>query len=222
MSFAAGGIKVSDVDIAQSAYNAGFRGTALTEIVARCWIESSGYADIINDSSGAAGLWQILPSAHPEDKSNLPPNKGWMDPQTNANMAYAIYVAAGVSMSPWASDGSAWLVNLPRAQAAVAQINTTGGSSGSSSANPNVSGANSSGSIPATAVSNPITGVADAVKFVIDPHNWFRVAMFILGGALLLWGIWELMKDTSFGTAIKSTAREAKEAGKAAGVAALA
>lgn len=207
MSFAAGGQRVSDAEIAQVAYNAGFRSSALTQMVARAFVESSGYADIINDSSGAAGIWQILPAAHPEYAKQLPPNTGWENPQTNANMAYAIYVAAGNSFSPWASDGSAWLVYMQRATTAVNAINTSGGGSTGTTTTPGTVGTDpTTGTIQDASLTSGITG---AVNFFTDPHNYFRVAMFVLGGALLLWGVWELMKDTSVGKAVKSTAKDA-------------
>ena len=43
-----------------------------------------------------------------------------------------------------------------------------------------------------TQVGNPLNPVADATalfKFVTDPHNWERLAMFIAGAALLLLGV---------------------------------
>lgn len=199
MSYASGGKKISDEEVAGVAYKAGFRGDPLVEIVARCWIESSGYCDIVNDSSQAQGLWQILPAAHPEYKDKLLPSLAWTDPQTNANMAYAIYVAAGNSMNPWASDGTAWIVNIQRAKNAVAKMDTTGTSSTTGSA-PDASTAD------ATLTSASGGGsVGDAIKFVTDPHNWFRLALFLLGGMAVLFGLWYVIGKTSIGESVHKT-----------------
>ena len=86
------------VTIGKYASNAGFSGTDLATAVAICYAESGGNADSIGDLDLgiSVGLWQINLAAHPEYTQDE-----LLDPQTNANAAYAIYQAAGYSFSPW-------------------------------------------------------------------------------------------------------------------------
>lgn len=90
-------------DIITVATNAGFTGQDLVTAVAVAMAESSGNPNALGDigiGQGSFGLWQINSYWHPEygpDFSKL------YDPQTNANAAYAIYVAAGNSFTPWST-----------------------------------------------------------------------------------------------------------------------
>jgi Lysozyme like domain/D-alanyl-D-alanine carboxypeptidase len=77
---AAAGFTGPDLDIA----------TALTE-------PESGRNPLARNSIGASGLWQILQSAHPD----LFARYDWRDPAQNAVMAFAVYVNAGRSFTPW-------------------------------------------------------------------------------------------------------------------------
>lgn len=70
--------------------------------------ESSSGANLVNPTSGASGIWQILPSAHPQyDVSALQNN-----PSYNAEAATQVFNAAAAAGSPlggyapWASDAS--------------------------------------------------------------------------------------------------------------------
>lgn len=84
--------------IAGVASNAGFTGGDLVLAVAIAYGESSGNPNATNTTppDNSYGLWQININAHPEyDATSL------LDPQTNANAAFAIYSAAGNSFSPW-------------------------------------------------------------------------------------------------------------------------
>lgn len=92
--------------IVNVAKNAGFGGVDLVTAVAVALAESGGKVDALGDvnvpHAGAAsyGLWQINSYWHPEygpDFTLL------YDPQTNANAAFAIYLAAGRSFSPWST-----------------------------------------------------------------------------------------------------------------------
>jgi hypothetical protein len=104
-------------DIATYAQNAGFAGNDLPVAIAIALAESSGNPFAIGDLQlgVSVGLWQINLKAHPEYSGvNL------MDPQTNANAAYAIYRAAGMTFSPWSTFKSgAYQANLQTATNAV-------------------------------------------------------------------------------------------------------
>ena len=82
------------------AQNAGFSGPDLDTAVAIAQAESSGFSDVVGDLTlgTSIGLWQINLRWHPEyTREEL------MDPQTNANAAFAIYRAAGNSFKPWST-----------------------------------------------------------------------------------------------------------------------
>lgn len=84
--------------IAGVASTAGFTGSDLVIAVAIAYAESSGNPNASNTvpPDNSYGLWQINLNAHPEyDPTSL------LDPQTNANAAFAIYQAAGNSFKPW-------------------------------------------------------------------------------------------------------------------------
>jgi hypothetical protein len=92
--------------IAQYAYNAGFRGAALNQAVAIAIAESGGRTDAYNpetaagtkNGSGSRGLWQIYGTAHPEFN-----NSSAFDPQVNANAAFKVFREAGNRFSPWST-----------------------------------------------------------------------------------------------------------------------
>lgn len=99
-------------EISSLAYQAGFRGSALTWAVAVALAESGGNPTAYNPELGAntpkgggsRGLWQIYGTAHPEYN-----NSSMFNPQANAKAAYAVYRQAGGSFRPWSTfkNGSA-------------------------------------------------------------------------------------------------------------------
>lgn len=103
---------LSQQQLTQLAYNAGFRGSALRMAVAVAIAESGGNPRAYNPElaagtrpgSGSRGLWQIYGSAHPEFNSDA-----LFDPQLNARAAYKVYREAGNSFRPWSTfnNGSA-------------------------------------------------------------------------------------------------------------------
>lgn len=107
--------------IANVAANAGFSGADLVTAVAIAYAESSGNPNASNTvpPDNSYGLWQINVNAHPEyDPQSL------LDPQTNANAAFAIYSAAGNSFKPWGTylppyGNGAYQQYLPQAQTDV-------------------------------------------------------------------------------------------------------
>lgn len=118
--------------IAQVAANAGWSGNDLATAVAIALAESGGGnpnaynsepQDVpgnfgrtsSGDGKGSYGLWQIYLAAHPEFAgANL------LDPQTNANAAYAIYAIAG-GFHPWSTytSGEYGMYETPAMLAAV-------------------------------------------------------------------------------------------------------
>lgn len=99
--------------VAGYASKAGFSGFALIEAVAIAYAESSGDPNAIGDLNlgRSIGLWQVNLAAHPEYSE-----EELLDPQTNANAAFAIYQAAGDSFTPWTTFNTGkYSENLDRA-----------------------------------------------------------------------------------------------------------
>lgn len=108
-----GGGNLSFSDIEGYASSAGFSGDDLNTAVAIALAESSGNPSAAGDATlgGSYGLWQINLKAHPEYTE-----AALMDPQTNANAAFAIYQAAGNGFSRWSTFNSgAYAQYLPAA-----------------------------------------------------------------------------------------------------------
>lgn len=96
------------------ARTAGFSGFDLGIAVAIAYAESAGDPNAIGDLDlgVSVGLWQINLEAHPEYTQEQ-----LLDPQQNANAAYAVYSAAGNSFSPWTTfRNGAYLNNSQQAQ----------------------------------------------------------------------------------------------------------
>lgn len=156
---------LSDRQIAAAAAAAGFQGKDLVTAVAVALAESSGNPNALNPS-GAAGLWQILRSAHPE----LFARYQWNDPNDNARMAYSVWRAAGNSWSPWvAYTTGRHLAYVGRARKAAGNPQAVGGTG-----------------FPAAPVGSSSVGAGSTLT---EPALWIRVAMFIAGGALLVWAL---------------------------------
>lgn len=106
-------IALSSSQIAQYAANAGFTGSALQTAVAIALAESSGNPSVVGDTNitpgGSVGLFQINLAAHPEYSA-----AELMDPQANADAAYAIYEDAGGQFTPWTTyNTGAYATSLP-------------------------------------------------------------------------------------------------------------
>lgn len=183
---------LTDLQVAAVAYRAGFRGTALTEAVARAKVESTDDPTVRN-SIGASGLWQILQSAHPEFAADWS-SGDWTNPLRNAQMAFTVWKDAGSSFGPWDSEGTAYIPNLPAAQKAVGQLAATGYDTTSIIATiPGTAGASSGSFSDASATA---TGAADVesasvLSSWVQPVLDFAVsAGLVVGGvALILFGM---------------------------------
>lgn len=96
--------------IRQLASNAGFSGWDLETAVAIALAESSGNSASVGDLTlgVSVGLWQVNLRWHPEYT-----HQELLDPQTNAQAAYAIYHAAGNQFTPWSTfKNQAYLKHL--------------------------------------------------------------------------------------------------------------
>lgn len=88
---------LSPVQIAQYAYNAGFRGVALAQSVVIALAESGGITNnVSSDGYGSHGLWQFIPSTWASVTNNSPFSKA-DDPQANADAAFKLYTSNGNS-----------------------------------------------------------------------------------------------------------------------------
>jgi len=85
------GVLTAD-QVAGYARGAGFPEALVSTMVSIAYRESRFNPGAINSSSGACGLWQMYPCYG---------GSAWLDPATNARLAYQKYVAAGYSLSPW-------------------------------------------------------------------------------------------------------------------------
>lgn len=115
-------MRLSDVQIAQVAANAGFSGDALVTAVAIALAESGGDAGNTSGDGGTSwGLWQIHWTVHPQfNKSQL------LDPDYNAAAAYQLS-GSGTNFYPWSTwRFGQYKAKLVRAQAAVAAIGGAG------------------------------------------------------------------------------------------------
>lgn len=118
---ASGSGRLSASQIAGYAANAGFAGDDLPTAVAIALAESGGDSQNQTGDGGTSwGLWQIHWTVHPEfDKSQL------LDPQYNANAAYALYSRAGGAFTDWSAYNNGKFAGfLPAAQVASAPLRT--------------------------------------------------------------------------------------------------
>jgi len=124
-------VRLSGAQVAQVAYNAGFRGDDLVTMVALAKVESGWNTDPEGPGpqSGHFGLWQIAGSHGPYTRAQL------ANPQTNANAAYKLYQGRGGAANhggnfadwiPWETPPGAYRLYLPESRAAVAAMGKGG------------------------------------------------------------------------------------------------
>lgn len=108
--------QLSDIQVAQYGYNAGFRGDTLVRAVAVALAESGGIPANQNTNTNGSvdrGLWQINSVHSQYDYAKL------YDPQYNANAAWQIS-NQGQNWHPWTTfNTGAYLQFIPRAVKAV-------------------------------------------------------------------------------------------------------
>lgn len=179
----------------------------LTTAVAVARAESGGRTDAVNPSSGATGLWQIMP---------LPgrPSQGALkNPYTNGRAAYKIWKAAG---GRWDRDWEAYTNGsykrfLPSGSVGSGPADTTpisGQATLPTGGEGDYLGAGSAASLA--------TQAGHALEWLARPSSWQRVGFVILGGALVLAGLIVVARPavmsaarnvpTPVGTALKKVA----------------
>lgn len=125
--------KLSPEQIAQHAYDAGFRGKDLTTAVAVAMAESGGQTTAHNPTppDDSYGLWQINMhgSLGPDrrEEFDLDSDKDLFDPKTNAEAAFEIS-GKGDSFQPWTTfTGGAYEEYLGKARRAAQEVTEDGG-----------------------------------------------------------------------------------------------
>lgn len=196
--------------VVQLAYNAGFRGADLVKAVAIAGRESNYRPDAHrtdnpSGNTGDFGLWQInytndTPAMRAlvgySDRSQL------LDPAINAKVAYAIY-ARNHGFSSWASGPKGWTANgdplygtqkyAQGAAQAVMDFLLGKGDSIAGISVPSVTGAWDSGVSVVTDIGSTakrtITSVADFLQMLADPAIWMRVLKVVGGVAAIAMGV---------------------------------
>jgi hypothetical protein len=125
-------VALTPAQIAAYAANAGFSGSSLQTAVAIALAESSGNPNVVGDTNltpgGSVGLWQINLAAHPQYSA-----ADLLDPQANANAAFALYQASG-GFSPWTTfKTGAYASLLPSTALVPASVSDFFDTSGASS-----------------------------------------------------------------------------------------
>jgi hypothetical protein len=163
---------MSAKDIAQVAYNAGWRGEQLVIATAVGLAESGGRYWVVNEI-GCVGLWQINVPVHPQWTTAAMKN-----PAANAAAAMTLYKGAGNHWSPWeaytgpdgkGSDGP-YTTQMGRARLAAASIK----------------GAGDVSAVDAVATSGAGAGTIDPISFQTisdaDQANAFTDLLGSIGG----------------------------------------
>jgi hypothetical protein len=175
---------ISMQDIVNAAAKAGFPHDQLATAGAVAMAESSGNTTARN-SIGASGLWQILQSAHPEFAAQWK-SGAWKDPVENARMALSVWQAAGKSWRPWVQyTTGVYRVHLTAANTAVAKVDPN--------AVVNAAPATLTSAGADSGIAGSIGSIQNAIQFIINPHNWFRIAMFVMGSIMVFWGLSHFM-----------------------------
>lgn len=129
---------ITDTQIAQAAYDAGFRGNGLTTAIAIALAESHGNTTALNDHGEfSVGLWQINVNGYLSSRLKRWGLDSWIDlwdPLNNAKAAYALS-GGGHRFGLWSTyKHGSYLKYMDRASAAAKTVNnptpnstTTGG-----------------------------------------------------------------------------------------------
>ena len=198
----------SMVQIAGYAYQAGLRSPAkLAMAVAIAQAESGGnpraYNGVGRDDS--YGLWQINMKAHTTSELGISSADALYDPVTNARAMVKIS-KSGSNWGPWSTYPLKAGAYLPAATAAV----------GVFLANPETAADYVEGTAEqvadATGVGALAQGFTEAVQtpirvinWLTEPGTWVRVALFVLGGAMVVGGAMMFARPIMAGTAGAAT-----------------
>lgn len=230
---------LSPQQIAQVAYNAGFRGADLVKAVAIAIAESGGNTQAYNpelsagtkSGSGSRGLWQIYGTAHPQYN-----NSTMFDAQANANAAYQVYREAGNRFTPWSTwnlgMASQIIPTLPKFKidesAAARSTSTTkavGQMTGRIEATASAGGIATSQNMIASQIQQGVDGAINSIKNAVagktakgEQRELFDTGTYLVGIVLVLIGLIALYLGSSGG---QNAIALGKEGAKLAAVAAL-
>lgn len=181
----------SMIDIAGYAYTAGLRNPAkLAMAIAIAEAESGGNPNAHNTKGkdDSYGVWQINMKAHTTGELGITSATALFDPVTNAKAMVKIS-NSGANWGPWSTYPLLAAAFLPPATAAAAAF----------LANPSIAGqyidAGASAVSDATGVGALAQGFTEAVQaplkimdWLSKPGTWTRIALFMLGGTLIIGG----------------------------------
>jgi len=189
----------SMLQIAGYAYQAGLRNPAkLAMAVAIAEAESGGNPNDHNTKGldDSYGLWQINlhPGAHTTSELGISSPSALFDPVTNAKAMVQIS-HSGSNWGPWSTYPLRAAAFLPPATAAVSLY----------LANPSTAAnyvdAGASAVSDATGIGALAQGVTEAVQaplkvlnWLTEPGTWVRIALFGLGGAMVIGGLYIFAK----------------------------
>jgi hypothetical protein len=201
---------LSPQQVAKLAYDAGFRGGALTLAVAVAFAESGG--DPANtghntDGSVDRGLWQINNKAHPDVTDACA-----FSPPCNAAAAYRIS-DQGRNWRPWvAYTSGAYRSHVSSAQIGAGDVTRDPGNNwdlGSTTAGD--PGAATPIDIPGESalrsLGDLVAIVAKAAAWVANPHNATRIVEIAAGVVGLVVGVVVIAENASAGSAAGKAAR---------------
>jgi hypothetical protein len=182
----------SMIEIAGYAYTAGLRNPAkLAMAVAIAEAESGGNPKAYNGKGrdDSYGLWQINMKAHTTAELGISSKDALYDPVTNARAMVKIS-KSGSSWSPWSTYPLAAAAFLPPATAATAAFlaNPDTAAKYAVSGAETVAGATGVGAL-ATTVSDAVQTPLKVANWLTEPGTWVRIALFALGGAMVIGGV---------------------------------
>lgn len=214
----------SMLEIADYAYKAGLRNPAkISMAVAIAMAESGGNTRAYNGKGrdDSYGLWQINMKAHSTSSLGIGSKEALYDPVTNARAMVKIS-KSGTSWSPWTTYPLRAAAFLPAATAAT----------GVYLANPSTAAAYVEGTAEqvtdgaaslAQSVSEAVQTPVRLLNWLTEPGTWVRIALFAIGGAMVVGGVTIFVRPALTGVAgdaakiagkVLPVGRVAKAAGK--------
>lgn len=199
----------SMIEIAGYAYAAGLRNPGkIAMAVAIAEAESGGnpraYNGVGRDDS--YGLWQINMKAHTLGDLGITSKDALYDPVTNARAMVKIS-KSGATWSPWSTYPLRAAAYLPAATAATTAFlaNPANAAQYVASGAETVADATGVGQLAST-VSDAVQTPLRVVNWLTEPGTWIRIALFALGGAMVLGGMLVFVRpatESAAGTVMK-------------------
>lgn len=187
---------LTDRQIAAAAQSAGFSGRDLTIAVAIALAESGGNASATHRNSNGStdyGLFQIN-SIH----GALLASGSWSNPTDNARMARKVFADAGNRWRPWSTYNSGrYLAYYGRASAAAGS--------------PDNSLPSAPGTGTVTAGNGDLQGLVNFAQAISDPNTWARIAYFVIGTIMCIWGLMKMTGDNKLSQTTKTVLKTAAE-----------